>query len=263
MAGAGRGVGAAVLAVAAGLAGPAFAWAGGSAAALLGAYPDQLARIEGDTLIWRNGTRMRVSDGVAGKSFEQMLNRPDIDDMFVLPYRPGLPRRPPGVDEDPGRVRYEPLFLGMYGDCFKGEVEPRLRRVAWIGGESVEFTTVNGADKALEAVAEDLARLPASMRRYLTPSAGTYDCRAIAGTNRRSMHAYGAAIDVNTRFSDYWRWAKPSGGTIPYRNRIPYDIAHAFERHGFIWGAKWYHYDTMHFEYRPELLGLRAARRGP
>jgi peptidoglycan LD-endopeptidase CwlK len=28
-----------------------------------------------------------------------------------------------------------------------------------------------------------------------------------------------------------------------------------FEKHGFIWGAKWYHYDTMHFEYRPELLG--------
>jgi hypothetical protein len=27
-----------------------------------------------------------------------------------------------------------------------------------------------------------------------------------------------------------------------------------FEKHGFIWGGKWYHYDTMHFEYRPELL---------
>ncbi|MDP3291618.1 MAG: M15 family metallopeptidase, partial [Sulfuricurvum sp.] len=24
--------------------------------------------------------------------------------------------------------------------------------------------------------------------------------------------------------------------------------------HGFIWGGRWYHYDTMHFEYRPELL---------
>ena len=27
-----------------------------------------------------------------------------------------------------------------------------------------------------------------------------------------------------------------------------------FENHGFIWGGKWRHYDTMHFEYRPELL---------
>ena len=24
--------------------------------------------------------------------------------------------------------------------------------------------------------------------------------------------------------------------------------------HGFIWGGKWYHYDTMHFEFRPELV---------
>jgi len=21
-----------------------------------------------------------------------------------------------------------------------------------------------------------------------------------------------------------------------------------------VWGGKWYHYDTMHFEYRPEIL---------
>ena len=26
------------------------------------------------------------------------------------------------------------------------------------------------------------------------------------------------------------------------------------EKHGFIWGGKWYHYDTMHFEYRPEII---------
>jgi hypothetical protein len=32
------------------------------------------------------------------------------------------------------------------------------------------------------------------------------------------------------------------------------EIVDIFERHGFIWGGKWYHFDTMHFEYRPELL---------
>jgi hypothetical protein len=39
-----------------------------------------------------------------------------------------------------------------------------------------------------------------------------------------------------------------------YRNRFPYEIVAIFERHGFIWGGKWGHFDTMHFEYRPELL---------
>jgi len=92
------------------------------------------------------------------------------------------------------------------------------------------------------------------MTKYLVPSAGTYNCRRIAGTDRRSMHAYAAAIDINTAHTDYWMWSKPVDGRYPYRNRIPQAIVDVFERHGFIWGGKWYHYDTMHFEYRPELL---------
>jgi hypothetical protein len=40
---------------------------------------------------------------------------------------------------------------------------------------------------------------------------------------------------------------------------MPQEIVDIFERHGFIWGGKWYHYDTMHFEYRPELTGLKPA----
>ena len=39
-----------------------------------------------------------------------------------------------------------------------------------------------------------------------------------------------------------------------YKNRIPMEIVRIFEKHGFIWGGRWSHYDTMHFEYRPELL---------
>ena len=34
----------------------------------------------------------------------------------------------------------------------------------------------------------------------------------------------------------------------------PTEIVAIFEKHGFIWGGKWYHFDTMHFEFRPELL---------
>jgi D-alanyl-D-alanine carboxypeptidase len=53
--------------------------------------------------------------------------------------------------------------------------------------------------------------------------------------------------------SDYWLWSGTTG-TIPYKNGMPREIVDIFERHGFIWGGKWYHYDTMHFEYRPELF---------
>ena len=67
------------------------------------------------------------------------------------------------------------------------------------------------------------------------------------------MHAYGVAIDLNTAFGDYWRWSE--SGT--YQNQVPWEIVEVFERHGFIWGGKWKHFDTMHFEYRPELLPIK------
>ena len=35
---------------------------------------------------------------------------------------------------------------------------------------------------------------------------------------------------------------------------MPQNLIDIFEKHGFIWGGRWYHYDTMHFEYRPEVL---------
>ena len=70
------------------------------------------------------------------------------------------------------------------------------------------------------------------------------------------MRGFGTAIDVAAAHSQYWLRAKlGAGGHIAYKNEIPLEIVRIFEAHGFIWGGKWYHYDTMHFEYRPELIG--------
>ena len=78
------------------------------------------------------------------------------------------------------------------------------------------------------------------------PSAGTYNCRTIANTSRLSVHAFGAAIDINSKFADYWEWSKGKDGKVAWKNRVPGAIGEIFERHGFIWGAKWYHFDSMH-----------------
>ena len=72
------------------------------------------------------------------------------------------------------------------------------------------------------------------------------------------MHGYAAAIDINVHYSDYWLWTQQKTGQFPWINRIPPQIVEVFERHGFIWGGKWYPFDTMHFEYRPELINLAA-----
>jgi hypothetical protein len=35
---------------------------------------------------------------------------------------------------------------------------------------------------------------------------------------------------------------------------MPRPLIELFEKYGFIWGGNWLHIDTMHFEYRPELI---------
>ena len=34
----------------------------------------------------------------------------------------------------------------------------------------------------------------------------------------------------------------------------PEALVSAMEKHGFIWGGKWAHFDFLHFEYRPEII---------
>jgi hypothetical protein len=171
----------------------------------------------------------------------------------------GTPAGPPALDHDPGRFRNEAFFGKLYGDCRKGEVDRNLVAITWLPnswGKPVRVTKLHGVAEALRAVSAEIDAMPAAVKRAAFPIAGVLSCRPVADTGRMSMHAYAAAIDLNTALSDYWLWAHPAGGRIPYRNRMPQPIVDAFERHGFIWGGRWYHYDTMHFEYRPELLRL-------
>jgi hypothetical protein len=229
--------------------------------ALVAAYPDHLERHDGTTLFWRDGTTMPISDERPDKNFDELLDEPSIIDQFSIPYRLGSKFPPPGVNEDPGRIRNEAFFKKMYGDCRTGEVTKRLKPVPWmpkLGGGVLMVTTVNGVADKLAAVVQRLEKLPPSMTKFLVPSAGTYNCRPIAETSRLSVHSYGAAIDVSTRFSDYWLWEKNKQKHFVWKNRIPLEIVEAFEREGFIWGGKWYHFDTMHFEYRPELTSFAA-----
>ena len=163
---------------------------------------------------------------------------------------------------DPGRVRNRAFFDKTYGNCWSGEVRPRLVSLVWLPrswGRAIEATSVNGVAQRLAAVSAEVDALPLALKRYAFPSAGTYNCRTVADTGQPSMHAWGAAIDINTAYGDYWLGQRSSIEAGGYLNRIPFEIVEIFERHGFIWGGKWSHYDTMHFEYRPELLDGQAA----
>jgi hypothetical protein len=227
---------------------------------LVAAYPAALERHDGERIFWRDGTIMPASDGVEGKSFEQMLKNASILDQFALPYTMGRPSKPPPLNVDPGRFRNEVFFQKLYGDCRKGDVERNSVTITWLPktwGKAVRVAKAQGVAERLKEVSAEIDMLPAAVSNAAYPIAGVIACRPVADTGKMSMHGYAAAIDLNLKFSDYWLWQKKAD-PIPYRNRMPQEIVDIFERHGFIWGGKWYHYDTMHFEYRPELMGLRA-----
>jgi D-alanyl-D-alanine carboxypeptidase len=223
---------------------------------LVRSYPDWIAARTDEYLTMKNGVKFAISDHRYDKSFNELLEHPDIDDMFYVPYPAGSDPKQTPRNFDPGRVRFDPLLTAMYGDCRRGEVTSKLRTITWLpahNGGTIGITTVNGVDKSLSAVSQELDKLSGDFHKFLVPTSGTYNCRTVAGSSVRSAHGYGIAVDLNVKHSDYWRWSKDPNNPV-WKNRIPTEIVRVFEKHQFIWGGYWYHFDTMHFEYRPELF---------
>ena len=96
-----------------------------------------------------------------------------------------------------------------------------------------------------------------------TGSTGGWNWRTIINTHRRSNHSYGTAVDLlpknlNGRLT-YWQWNKNDRMDSKTYYLPPEAVIKAFENNGFIWGGKWDLFDTMHFEYRPEILLLNST----
>ncbi|HZH74487.1 MAG TPA: M15 family metallopeptidase [Archangium sp.] len=199
------------------------------------------ARLGAATYPWDDGKT---------KSFEEKLAAPDLEDTFSIAYTPGPIAPVTRENEDPGRIRFDPLFHATYGGS---EEKVDVVVIDFLGQK---LKVHRKAAPAFERVAKRLSAARAKdpgLKPYLTKLGGTFNWRKIANTNRQSAHSYGVSIDLNTARSHYWEWAKPKE-PVRWANRIPQVIVDAFEAEGFIWGGRWYHYDTMHFEYRPELL---------
>jgi peptidoglycan L-alanyl-D-glutamate endopeptidase CwlK len=223
----------------------------------LRAYPQFFSGYKDGMLLCRDGGAITFDDG-RPKTYPQLLADADPEDQLSQAYPTGPDSyAPPALNFDPGRFRCTALLKKMYG-ATPQEVEAHLRTIPWMPKSTratVRITTANGVDRQLAAVSAELDQLPMADKKFVLKTAGTFNWRSIAGSNQLSAHSFGIAIDINPDYADYWRWggAGPNGA-ISYRNRIPRRVIEIFERHGFLWGGKWYHFDTMHFEYRPELL---------
>lgn len=235
------------------------------------AYPDWIQSVTPQAITWIDGTTMPVNQDAVHKTPQEKLDNPSLyDQVHNHRYIPGQPRIPEQFYpiDDPGRIRYEPFFRKMYGET-QSSVEKKLVTIYWMplffGFEyPLQVTSINQVDEKLLTISRELEQLVLQQPQYLDylkNPGGTFSWRTIAHTQRLSLHSFGMTIDINTNFSDYWQWDLEKAQqpieektVLSYRNQIPWAIVLIFEKQGFIWGGKWYHYDTMHFEYRPELM---------
>ena len=245
---------------------PVWSAAPDAARCLEAAYPG-VVTASGPDAVLVNGQQIALRRAEA-QDYETRLNQAGLLDQLEQLYP--LDFATPSLNHDPGRMRDAAFFDAMYGRT-EGEVRAKLVKVLWLpSGKSVLFTQVNRADQALEAVGREIAQHP-ELRAYMTRTNGSFNYRVVAGTQRKSPHSYGIAIDfaLPRDLGMYWRWSgcRP-GATCPYPPRLLQDqtlrrIVGIFEKHGFIWGGKWYHFDSVHFEYRPELLLDQCRVAGP
>ncbi|MBZ4414958.1 M15 family metallopeptidase [Myxococcus sp. RHSTA-1-4] len=203
-----------------------------------------------------DGRTYPFNDGRA-KSFEEKLESPDLEDTLSIPYRTGPLAPVTREDEDPGRIRFDPLFHAAYG---ASEDRVDVVPIRFLGQRLKVHRKVAPAFRRVAARLEALLAKDASLKPFLTNLGGTFHWRKIANTNRQSAHSYGVSIDLNPSRAHYWEW-QPKHQPLRWANTVPQAIVDAFEAEGFIWGGRWYHYDTMHFEYRPELLDPACAPR--
>lgn len=196
----------------------------------------------GQVILWDDGNK---------KTVEQQIMYPDLKDIFFQAYPAFTPiDNPPALNSEAGTVRND-LFLGAVYGSSKEQISNNLVMINWLPYAKIKkipFNKQNGAAFALQEVVSELAQLPKEYHSYLQSLGTVFNYEYIPGTNLLSPNAYGIAIDLNPRYRDTWK------NNDVYKNQIPKAIVDIFERHHFIWGGRWYHFDTTHFEYRPEFF---------
>ncbi|MBV8389118.1 MAG: hypothetical protein JO080_04900, partial [Mucilaginibacter sp.] len=121
-------------------------------------YPNYVSGFSSNHLLFKDGTRMVWDDGIKNKSFKDLLEKPDLKDMFGQAYTTGSLKSPPAKNFDPGRVRNEAFFMKIYGSTEK-QVSQHLTEITWcpkLVGQRIRVTTINGIDKKLILISKEL-----------------------------------------------------------------------------------------------------------
>jgi hypothetical protein len=186
-----------------------------------------------------------------------------------------LSRRP--SSGSPGRLfanpnaGRSPFYENLWQTRSREEAYSRQQWIAFLGRQVQVHQGIaaplNRAEADILALAEGDAETQGWLKNL--QSITGWNWRNVAGSGSRSFHSYGIAVDLLMKaqpgMETYWQWTAAKGidwRSVPAENRQapPVAVIRIFEEQGFIWGGRWSRYDTMHFEYHPELLVLGTAR---
>ena len=158
------------------------------------------------------------------------------------------------------------FFDALYDSGSRRSLEQHIARISFLGNKTNVHERLKEPLKRVEEKIFALAKTDKEVKAFLDnlKSNDAYQWRIIDGTNRKSFHSLGIAIDILPKSQGgkqiFWSWAKDkypdTWMLVPLKNRWmpPQSVIEIFEEEGFIWGGKWTIYDNMHFEYHPELI---------
>ncbi len=250
--------------------------------AILQAYPDRVKSLElrngdwslligGEPFYWAGGRLLPEGELVK------------IDDYSPYRFKPNPGALPPVRDLDSDEIkklssiieqreshqdyRFSGFLTALWGMENFLSAENTVIRIKFLGRKIRIHPLINDALKRVEEEILKKAESDKDTEQWLSDlsDSGAYVWRDIAGSGNRSLHSYGIAIDLIPEDYQgkqaYWRWASDyydDWWTIPYEDRyqVPEAVVNAFEDNGFVWGGKWFLFDQIHFEYRPELIIL-------
>jgi hypothetical protein len=210
----------------------------------------------------------------------------DYDPQPFYSYPAELPpwKPPSGEDEErmrnaAGRRRLNPpkrsqhFYDALWRASSREESYDRVKSIRFLGRSVLIHYSIMEELALVEEKILTEAKTSAHIRQWINNigSLSGWNWRSIADTRSRSFHAYGAALDLLPAsaggLETYWLWTsnhRSDWWAVPYAGRLhpPEEVIKAFEDQGFIWGGKWLFFDTMHFEYRPEILLLNNITPG-
>ena len=169
------------------------------------------------------------------------------------------------------------FYEALWNISNRDEALKQITEIEFLGYTVKVHSGIKSKLNLVEETILNESKINPTIRQWID-SLGTiaaWNWRNVASSGSLSFHSYGIAIDILPAnlhgLATYWLWAaqsNPQWWNIPYSERYhpPDEVIRAFESYGFIWGGKWPNYDTMHFEYHPEVfifsdINLTGTRR--